>query len=239
MRLAQRSWGDGDRRALLLHGVSSSAAEWWRLGPDLASLGYTVVAPDLRGHGATGPASDYLLASYRDDVLEVGAGCDLVVGHSLGGAIAVLCHDADHGFAASYVLVDPWIVLADPAASLAWLLSPYNGEISIDTVAGSHPRWADEDVRAATEALLACSPDAVERTVHDNAPWDLCPELRHVTVPVLLVGADPAVGALVSPARGLALAISRKITFRTIEGAGHCVHRDAYDAFWEEVSRVA
>jgi pimeloyl-ACP methyl ester carboxylesterase len=239
MRLATVTWGDGGRRALLLHGVSSSAAEWWRLAPDLAALGYTVVAPDLRGHGSSDPGGDYLLASYRDDVLEVGSGWDHVIGHSLGGAIATLCHDADNGFARSFVLVEPWIVLADRGASLAWLLAPYNGEISIDAQAGQHPRWAAQDVTASAEALAACHPDVLARTVADNAPWDLCSELRHITVPVLLLGADPAVGALVSPAQGMALAVSRRITFRSVEGAGHWLHRDDYEVFWDEVRRVA
>ena len=67
MHLATTTWGDGHRRALFLHGISSNAAGWWRLGPDLAALGFTVVAPDLRGHGETGRAADYLLESYRDD----------------------------------------------------------------------------------------------------------------------------------------------------------------------------
>ena len=235
MHLATTTWGDGDRRALFLHGISSNAAGWWRFGPDLAALGFTVVAADLRGHGETGPAADYLLASYRDDVLGLGGAWDLVVGHSLGGAIAVLCHDADHGFSHSYVLEDPLLVMVDAEASLAWLLGPYNGEISVVAIAGEQPRWAREDVERKVEALRACDPDVVRRTIVDNAPWDLCSELRHVTVPVLLLGADPALGTLVSPERGAALSVSRKIRFQTMEGAGHSIHRDSYEAFFDEV----
>ena len=49
------SWGDPDGRPLLLvHGVTASAAIWWRVGPALAATGRRVVAVDLPGHGRTG-----------------------------------------------------------------------------------------------------------------------------------------------------------------------------------------
>ena len=46
------TWGDPSARPLvLLHGVTASAAIWWRVGPALAATGRRVVAPDLPGHG--------------------------------------------------------------------------------------------------------------------------------------------------------------------------------------------
>ena len=57
--LATTVWGNGPRRAMLLHGLTSAATTWWRVGPALAALGFTVVAPDLRGHGKS-PAGDSL-----------------------------------------------------------------------------------------------------------------------------------------------------------------------------------
>ena len=38
-------------RVALLHGMMSTAATWWRIGPALAGMGWTVDAPDLPGHG--------------------------------------------------------------------------------------------------------------------------------------------------------------------------------------------
>ena len=52
-------WGTGPRRALLLHGLSSAGSTWWREAPELADLGFTVVAPDLRAHG-TSPKGERL-----------------------------------------------------------------------------------------------------------------------------------------------------------------------------------
>ena len=53
MRLSTRTWGDPSaaRSAVLIHGVTSNAASWVRVGPALADQGYYVVAPELRGHG--------------------------------------------------------------------------------------------------------------------------------------------------------------------------------------------
>ena len=50
-RLRGRSWVGGPRRALLLHGSTSSSATWWRVGPGLAAQGWAVSALDLPSHG--------------------------------------------------------------------------------------------------------------------------------------------------------------------------------------------
>src|ERR687891_2527176 len=55
-----RSWGGAERRALLLHGSTSSSATWWRSGPALAEAGWRVKAPDLLSHGAS-PRADRAL----------------------------------------------------------------------------------------------------------------------------------------------------------------------------------
>jgi pimeloyl-ACP methyl ester carboxylesterase len=77
---------------LLLHGIGDSSESWAPLMPALAER-YTVVAPDLLGHGASDkPRADYSVAAYANgmrDLLDV-LGIDqvTVVGHSLGGGVA-------------------------------------------------------------------------------------------------------------------------------------------------------
>ncbi|MFT5197354.1 MAG: pimeloyl-ACP methyl ester carboxylesterase, partial [Cellvibrionaceae bacterium] len=53
MKLHTLTWGDptAERSAVLIHGVTSNAQSWIRVGPRLAEQGYYVVAPNLRGHG--------------------------------------------------------------------------------------------------------------------------------------------------------------------------------------------
>jgi pimeloyl-ACP methyl ester carboxylesterase len=77
---------------LLLHGIGDSSDGWEPLMSDLAQH-YTVIAPDLLGHGRSAkPRADYSVAAYangmRDllDVLDVDSAT--VVGHSLGGGVA-------------------------------------------------------------------------------------------------------------------------------------------------------
>jgi len=78
---------------LLLHGITSSSQTWADVLPGLAER-HTVIAPDLLGHGASAkPRADYSLGSFassmRDLLLMLGHERASVVGHSLGGGIAM------------------------------------------------------------------------------------------------------------------------------------------------------
>jgi pimeloyl-ACP methyl ester carboxylesterase len=84
--------GDGPV-VLLIHGITSSSSTWARVLPGLAKR-HTVIAPDLPGHGASAkPRGDYSLGSYasgiRDLLVALGHERVTLVGHSLGGGIAM------------------------------------------------------------------------------------------------------------------------------------------------------
>ena len=49
--LAAREWGDGDRVAVLIHGMAGDGGDWAPVAPLIAARGYRVVAVDLPGHG--------------------------------------------------------------------------------------------------------------------------------------------------------------------------------------------
>ncbi len=77
---------------LLLHGIGDSSATWEPLMPALARR-FTVVAPDLLGHGSSAkPRADYSVAAYANGMRDLLDVLDLdtatVVGHSLGGGVA-------------------------------------------------------------------------------------------------------------------------------------------------------
>ncbi len=90
-RRAYRYGGSGPA-LLLLHGIGDSSEGWAPLLPALARR-FTVIAPDLLGHGHSAkPRADYSVAAYANgmrDLLEV-LGIDrvTVIGHSLGGGVA-------------------------------------------------------------------------------------------------------------------------------------------------------
>ncbi len=78
---------------LLLHGITSSSETWRDVLPALAEH-HTVIAPDLLGHGASAkPRGDYSLGGFagglRDLMVVLGIDSATVVGHSLGGGVAM------------------------------------------------------------------------------------------------------------------------------------------------------
>src|SRR5690349_15490645 len=90
--VAFRTAGEGPV-LLLVHGIAGSSSTWSRVIPALAES-YTVVAPDLLGHGESAkPRGDYSLGAYasgiRDLMAVLGHDRATVVGHSLGGGIAM------------------------------------------------------------------------------------------------------------------------------------------------------
>jgi pimeloyl-ACP methyl ester carboxylesterase len=78
---------------VLIHGITSSSRTWRSVIGGLAET-HTVLAPDLLGHGRSGkPRGDYSLGAYasgiRDLTSLLGIDRATVVGHSLGGGIAM------------------------------------------------------------------------------------------------------------------------------------------------------
>jgi pimeloyl-ACP methyl ester carboxylesterase len=78
---------------VLVHGITSSSRTWEAVLPELAKE-HTVIAPDLLGHGGSAkPRGDYSLGAYasgiRDLLAVLGVARATLVGHSLGGGIAM------------------------------------------------------------------------------------------------------------------------------------------------------
>jgi pimeloyl-ACP methyl ester carboxylesterase len=78
---------------VLVHGLGGSSATWQEVLPGFADH-YTVVAPDLFGHGESDkPRHDYSLGAHanvvRDLMIALGIERATVVGQSLGGGVAM------------------------------------------------------------------------------------------------------------------------------------------------------
>jgi pimeloyl-ACP methyl ester carboxylesterase len=87
---------------VLVHGLDSCRETWNGVLADLAKAGYPAVALDLRGHGESplGPPEDFSADSLARDVLEAVATHGVhrpvvLVGHSMGGRIAMRCAALD------------------------------------------------------------------------------------------------------------------------------------------------
>jgi pimeloyl-ACP methyl ester carboxylesterase len=85
---------DPERPAvLLIHGMAGNSGTWREVMPKLAE-DFTVLAPDLLGHGESAkPLGDYSPGAYasglRDLLAVLGMGPVTVVGQSLGGGVAM------------------------------------------------------------------------------------------------------------------------------------------------------
>lgn len=92
-RMAYQTAGEGEP-ILLIHGLLDSSRTWRKVAPALA-LGHRVIVPDLFGHGLSeGPSdADYSLGGHvgalRDLLDQLGVDRVNVVGHSLGGGVAL------------------------------------------------------------------------------------------------------------------------------------------------------
>lgn len=91
-RRAFRISGSGPA-LLLLHGLACDSSTWLDVIPTL-SKHFTVIAPDLLGHGESDkPDADYSLGGYangmRDLLTVLGIDKVTVVGHSFGGGVAM------------------------------------------------------------------------------------------------------------------------------------------------------
>jgi pimeloyl-ACP methyl ester carboxylesterase len=91
-RIAYRTAGRGPV-VVLVHGMAGSALTWRHAMPALAEH-YTVVAPDLLGHGESAkPRGDYSLGAHasllRDLLNALGHERATFVGQSLGGGIVL------------------------------------------------------------------------------------------------------------------------------------------------------
>ena len=176
------SWGDpADPPVLLVHGVTSNAGIWWRIGPALAAAGRRVIAVDMPGHGRSGRGT----RSHRfaDTAAELSAFAraaglgrsDLaVVGHSWGGMVSA--HLPAAGLAPrTLILLDPPYLTLGRLRALTEQPTerPYATlDESVAAVRAANPTWSDGDVAAKARALTECNPQLVLDVLLKNGSWD-------------------------------------------------------------------
>ena len=138
-RVAYRDEGDPAAEPLLLiHGVAGSSLAWTPLFEHL-SASYRVVAPDLLGHGQSDkPRADYSLGAFavflRDflDALDIPAAT--LVGHSLGGGVALQLVYQHRQYCRRLVLVNSGGLGTDVSMPLRLLSTP-GAELLLPVVA--------------------------------------------------------------------------------------------------------
>jgi pimeloyl-ACP methyl ester carboxylesterase len=233
-------WGDpAGRPLLLIHGVTASAAVWWRVGPALAATGRRVTAVDQAGHGKTGHWQGH--HRFRDNATDIAAFIraarldrpDLqIIGHSWGAVSAAALPIAGIR-PATLVLLDPPVLSLERIAHEA---SDPGQQVfddldeAIAAVRRSEPTWSDGDVRAKAEALLTLDEAAARSVLLDNGDWDGgLADLRDPAasgLAIWIVRGEPATGSYVSDDAARAFAeIVGEDHVLMIDGAPHSPQR--------------
>jgi pimeloyl-ACP methyl ester carboxylesterase len=247
--------GPARGRVVLLHGMTSQAATWWRIGPELAARGWQAVALDLPGHGAMPRLSrpldlDTLIEGVAD---RLPGPVDLLVGHSLGAIVALALAGRQPATARALVLEDPPgpcgadpAALADGLAADARLVRADRDQLLLREQ-DANPRWAPQDVQHAIDGIAAADAAAIIAGLHGPLRWDPAALLPPVRVPVLVLAAPDAPPgtfntdggtALRGPDRTAVQALVPTDRFVVLDGS-HCLHRDQPDRWLESVTAFA
>lgn len=203
-RVAYLDEGAGPETLLLIHGIAGSSLAWEPLMAYLTES-YRVVAPDLLGHGASDkPRADYSLGAFavwlRDFLDALGIDAVTVVGHSLGGGIAMQFVHQHRPYCRRLVLInsggfgpDVGVLLRILSAPGAGLLLPIFGS---ESMARAAKRLQAPFTRAQSDAMPGRSPDADPS--RDASAWS-SPAARQAFLRTLRSVVDPrgqAVSAL-------------------------------------------
>jgi pimeloyl-ACP methyl ester carboxylesterase len=114
-------WGDAGRPGIVFVHGGAAHAHWWSFIAPLLTPEYRVAALDLSGHGDSGRREAYPRELWGDEVMAVAAdaefaGHPILVGHSMGGFVAIAAA-VEHGDAlAGAVILDSPVRRPDPEA---------------------------------------------------------------------------------------------------------------------------
>ncbi len=233
---------------LLLHGTGASCHSWRGVMPALADR-YTLVAPDLPGHGFTGslPDARMTLPGMGDAVIglvdALGIEPDAIIGHSAGAAIALAMALARFPETPIIGLNPalapfPWpATQVFPAMARLLALNPLVPKLfsGMTRIAGDTEGFIERStssridrVGARCYAVLLGNSRHARAALSMMANWDLDPlerALPEIANPVLLIHArgDNAV-----PLSGVEAA-ARKLpdaTLEVLDGLGHLAHEE-------------
>jgi pimeloyl-ACP methyl ester carboxylesterase len=86
-KVAVYSWGDGNKKALIVHGWSGRATQMYKIINMLLDSGYTVISFDAPAHGKSSGSKTMMPEFIKtvEKIIEKYGTFDLGIGHSLGG----------------------------------------------------------------------------------------------------------------------------------------------------------
>jgi pimeloyl-ACP methyl ester carboxylesterase len=236
---------------VFLHGVSGCCRTYDWLPPEITE-GRRIVRVDLRGHGHSDHASGtYVIDRYGEDVVAVLRLLDrpaVLVGHSLGGVTAWWVAQREPDLLVAAFLEDPPLYMGEPEehernaavpvfkAVLERAVAWQADGAAIDAVAAELARsplgpdrtmgevMAQDAIAARAEAQLLMDLGVLEQAADRSTLADT-DTTSPVTVPVVLLAADDAMGSAFPARHADRLARSHPdIEITRVPGAGHGIH---------------
>jgi pimeloyl-ACP methyl ester carboxylesterase len=227
--------GAGGVPVLFVHSLAGNTRQW---AAQLAHLrpGRRAVALDIRGHGRSDPPTggDYSIPSLAADVWAVADALGLeravLVGHSMGGTVAIACAAARPERAAGLLLVDP---NGDQRRLPADVLGEFQAALESPAYAETmRTHWhritagGNPDVRATVVRDLERTPRAtVVEIFRALSAFDPVPALARYRGPRLSL-----ITALNETPIGLQRLVA-DLPHRLVPGTGHWIHMDRPDVF--------
>ncbi len=180
----------GKRDLVLVHGAGGSHLDW--PAPLRRLKGANVYALDLPGHGRSDGPGRSSIAAYRDFILAFLDARDLqtavVVGHSMGGAIAL-------DFALSYpdrlaglILVGTGARLRVAPAILTGILSDFEATIDLVLDYAYGPSASEQLKRLGRQRLLKTPPQVIHGDYAACDAFDVMGRLGEIRCPTLVIG---------------------------------------------------
>lgn len=233
-----------DRWFFVLHGVFGSGANWRHFMRSVAEarpeLGFVLV--DLRGHGRSSSMDpphtlDAAAADIDALVRKLGLGCDGVMGHSLGGKVALFMHDVNELWLldsqpGAYEEPSPTMNVLRLLESLAESFDSRDTFVAAVEQGGESrtvARWLAMSLRRGADGRYRLGLDlaVIRSLLEDHMRRDAWPELaRHACAHVVVAGRS----FVWQPSDEERLAALPHATVHRIEDAGHWLQVDAPDA---------
>jgi len=205
---------DAGPAIVMLHGMTGDWQGFQGLMSRLAGE-WHAYACDMRGHGKSSRGADsYRLLDYEGDVLaflEEVSGPAVILGHSLGALIALLCAADRPGLARGLVLLDPPVYVRNSPVGthsgvedwFGWVYRTMKDGPAFDRVMEEcrlrEPDADEEELRAMALRVSRVAPGTVGAALSDRMGdgADLEAALKRLRCPTLVIRGDWKNGACV------------------------------------------